>query len=330
MIGVHKVSVRNSRNSYSFVLTRNITVLCGDSGSGKTTLFDMIHEYNRYGRSSGVSVSCDKKLVTLSGDEWSSELSKISNSIVVIDEDSQFIRSVDFARAVRGSDNYYLLITRNYLANLPYSVDEIFELSGAKNKKFNPIYKGIKRMYDHIPAQRLPFIPDMIITEDGKSGYAFFKNEAERIGILCVSAEGKSKIYSKLKEYPDKNVVVIADGAAFGAEMRNIVGLQRMNPNKIALFLPESFEWLILKAGVVDGFEKEKIESPQLYADSTKYLSWEQYFTALLEDATREIDFKRYSKTNLAEYYIQKRTAERIKEQMEGIRLQSPGDADKI
>ena len=236
MTGVHKVSVRNSRNSYSFVLTRNITLLCGDSGRGKTTLFDMIHEYNRYGRSSGVSVSCDKKLVTLSGDDWSSELSKISNSIVVIDEDSQFIRSIDFVRAVRGSDNYFLLITRNYLANLPYSVDEIYEISGAKNKKFVSIYKGLKRMYDHIPAGKLPFIPDVIITADGKSEYTFFKKEAGRMGILCVSAEGKSNIYSKLKEYPYKNVAVIADGAAFGAEMPNIVGLQRMNPNKISCF----------------------------------------------------------------------------------------------
>lgn len=321
MIGVHKVSVKNSRNSYSFVLTRNITVLCGDSGRGKTTLFDMIHEYERYGRSSGVSVSCDKKLVTLSGDDWDNELSKISNSIVVIDEDSQFIRSVDFARAVRGSDNYYLLITRNYLANLPYSVDEIYEISGARNKRFSPIYKGTKRMYDHFPARRLPFLPEVIITEDGKSGYTFFKNEAERMGILCVSAEGKSNVYARLTEYRNKNVVVIADGAAFGAEIRNIVELQRMNPNKIAIFLPESFEWLILKAGAVGGIESQKIESPQFFADSIEFMSWEQYFTALLEDATRETEYLRYSKTHLAEYYTQDRTAELIKGQIEGIRF---------
>ena len=40
----------------------------------------------------------------------------------------------------------------------------------------------------------------------------------------------------RLREYPYKNVAVIADGAAFGAEMPNIVGLQRMNPNKISCF----------------------------------------------------------------------------------------------
>ena len=208
-------------------MKRNITVLCGDSGRGKTTLFEMIHEYNRYKRTSGVSVSCDKNLVTLAGEDWNNELRKITDSIVVIDEDSQFIRSDDFARAVRGSDNYYLLITRNYLANLPYSVDEIYEVSGDKNKKFTPVYKGTKRMYDHIPSRKLPFVPEIIITEDSKSGFSFFKNEAARIGISCISAEGKSNIYSKLMGYRDKDVIIIADGVAFGAEIRN------MSSNKI-------------------------------------------------------------------------------------------------
>ena len=82
--------------------------------------------------------------------------------------------------------------------------------------------------------------------------------------------------------------------------------------------------------GVVDGVEKEKIESPQLYADSSMYLSWEQYFTALLEDATREIEYLRYSKMHLAEYYMQDRTADLIKKQIEGIRFPLSGDADII
>ena len=321
MIGVHKVSVKNSRNNYTFTLTRNITVLCGDSGRGKTTLFEMIHEYNRYGRNSGVTVACDIRLVTLAGDDWINDLSKTSNAIVVIDEDSQFIRSVDFARAVRGSDNYYLLITRNYLANLPYSVDEIYEISGRKSKKFKKVYQGTKKIYDHFPARKLPFVPEIIITEDSKSGYTFFENEAARIGIKCISAEGKSKIYSMLKNYRHQNVVIIADGAAFGAEIRNLVEQQKLSPNKIAIFLPESFEWLILKSGAVDGIEPEKIEAPQLYADTREYMSWEQYFTKMLEEATRDSDYKRYSKAQLAEYYMQNRTAAMIKHQIEGIKF---------
>ena len=49
MRGEYKVSVRNKRNNYSFILRRNITILRGESGRGKSTLYDMIHEHNRYG-----------------------------------------------------------------------------------------------------------------------------------------------------------------------------------------------------------------------------------------------------------------------------------------
>lgn len=69
----------------------------------------------------------------------------------------------------------------------------------------------------------------------------------------------------------------------------------------------------------IDGIEIAKIESPQLYADSKEYMSWEQYFTALLEDATRDKDYKKYSKSHLSEYYMQDRTADMIKHQIEGI-----------
>lgn len=148
MTGIRSIRVRNSRNSYSFELKRNISILCGDSGRGKTTLFEMVREYNRYGRDSGVSVSCDREVLALEGDDWERVLTKTQNKVVFIDEDSEFIRSDDFSRLVRGSDNYYLLITRNYLPNLPISVDEIFELSGKKNKKFKRVFHDVEKMYD--------------------------------------------------------------------------------------------------------------------------------------------------------------------------------------
>lgn len=135
MHGEYKVRVKNNRNSYNFSLRRNITLLKGESGRGKTTLFDMIHEHNRFGRESGVSISCDRELVAISGDKWEEDIRSNPGKIIVIDEDSHFIRSRDFARVVRGSDNYYLLITRNYLSELPISVDEIYELAGTKKQE---------------------------------------------------------------------------------------------------------------------------------------------------------------------------------------------------
>lgn len=323
MTGRYRIRIRNSRNGYDFELKRNITILCGDSGRGKTTLYDMIQEHNRYGKQSGVSVSCDKKIVALGGNDWESKLESLEDCIIVIDEDSEFIRSYDFARAVRGSDNYYLLITRNYLSGLPYSVDEIYEISGRKNKKFIEVYKETDRMYDNPQKRSLPFLPDVIITEDERAGFQFFRHIADDMGIDCVSANGKAKIYTVLKSFRDKNVVVIADGAAFGAEIRSIVEQQRLSPNKLAIFLPESFEWLILKSNAVDLAQRTKIEEPEAYADSKKYMSWEQYFTELLIETTRSSNYKSYSKEKLTDYYMQEDVSDSICGEIKGINFKT-------
>ena len=82
-----------------------------------------------------------------SRNSYSFSLKSNPGKIIVIDEDSRFIRSKDFADTVKGSDNYYLLITRNYLEQLPVSVDEIYEVAGAKNKSLKKIYTEIDRMY---------------------------------------------------------------------------------------------------------------------------------------------------------------------------------------
>ena len=282
----------------------------------------MIYEYNRFGKNSGVSVSCDKSIIALAGDDWENVIEKHPGTILVVDEDSRFIRSKEFAKAVRGSVNYFLLITRNYLAELPISVDEIYELTGAKNKKFKRIYQDTDRMFDHPAARDLPFVPEIIVTEDAKAGYQFFKAEAERMGIRCISADGKSNILATLNRYPKENVLVIADGAAFGAEIADVAEQQKLRPRKLAIILPESFEWLILNAGIVKKIEIKKREHPELYADSTEFMSWEQYFTALLVNATKESDYMRYKKTDLSDYYLQEKNAKEIRKTAKGIAWQ--------
>ena len=322
MKGAYKVNIKNNRNSYTFELRRNITILRGESGRGKTTLFEMISDYNRFGKNSGVSVSCDKDIIALAGNDWEEVIDKNPGTIIVIDEDSQFIRSEEFAKVVRGSDNYFLLVTRNYLAQLPISVDEIYELSGAKNKKLKKVYREVDRMFNNPSSRYLPFVPEIIITEDIRSGYQFFKAITDKIGIKCISADGKSNIYKVINRYPDKNVVVIADGAAFGAEIADIVEQQTLRPRKLAIFLPESFEWLIIKSGVVKKIDTNKIDHPEQYADSTLYMSWEQYFTDLLIETTKESDYMQYTKSHLADYYIQEKNIAEITKIAKGIKFQ--------
>ena len=126
-----------------------------------------------------------------------------------------------------------------------------------------------------------------------------------------------------MPQYRDKNVLIIADGAAFGAEIQDVVRRQELRPNKIGIFLPESFEWLILKSGLVNDPEWERVTIPENFIDSSEYFSWERYFTDLLVDVTREQDYSRYpaNKGTLPEFYIHERSIEQITKNMPGIKL---------
>ena len=57
-----------------------------------------------------------------------------------------------------------------------------------------------------------------------------------------------------------------------------------------------------------------------MYADSVLYMSWEQYFTALLTDSSKEPEYLRYKKKQLPEYYLQEKTANAVKDVIKGIR----------
>lgn len=93
---------------------------------------------------------------------------------------------------INGSDNYFVIVTRDDLSQLPYSVDEIY---GLKNVSDSSKYKSYKRVYNE--TYRLynlksfePITPTAVITEDSNSGFECFN-------IIfpdkCISAGGKSR-----------------------------------------------------------------------------------------------------------------------------------------
>ncbi len=67
----------------------------------------------------------------------------------------------------------------------------------------------------------------------------------------------------------------------------------------VRLFLPESFEWMILSSGLIKSSELASILAfPSDYIKSCEYFSWERYFTHLLIDLTKET-YLHYSKSKL-------------------------------
>ena len=248
MKGKHKIEVRSGRVVFTIELERNITILRGDSATGKTTLVEMLRAYETYGRQSGVTVSCDKPCSVLSGVNWELQLGAIHDSIVFSDEGSSFISSLDFARAIQHSDNYYVLVTRENLSTLPYSVNAILELKKT-TRRVKRTYNTAYPVYDSLTASNVQMeTVEKFLTEDANSGFQLFRKVSEKYGIVCISAAGKDNIKRELLSLKTEKVLVVADGAAFGPQMNDVYRLMQESDAKFSLYLPESLEWLILKA----------------------------------------------------------------------------------
>lgn len=151
MKGQHQLRVQSAHLRYDMIFTRNLTVIQGDSATGKTTLVDMIQEYLLNGSDTGITLTCDCPCRVLAGNTWKEQLTGIEDSIIFIDEGNRFVSSMEFAEAVRASGNYYVIVTREALDNLPYSVTEIYGIrSSGKYSSLEPVYHEMYRIYGDI------------------------------------------------------------------------------------------------------------------------------------------------------------------------------------
>ena len=323
MKGMHHIVIQNKRIRFAFSIKRNITIIRGDSATGKTTLFSMIEEYGNLGKDSGVQIQCDKACVALSGKYWQETLENIHDSIVFVDEDSRFLKTKDFAKRIRNSNNYYVLITRENLPALPYSVEEIYGIHcSGKYMDTRQVYNLFYKIYSETNPGKI--LIKSLITEDSQAGFTFFSQVSKTRGIYCESAGGKSNILGllqkRLLDKEQKETLVIADGAAFGPEMAHISQLLRGNVN-IKLYLPESFEWLLLYADIFNKpFIRKKLEEAENYIESEKYFSWERYFTDLLMEETKDSPYP-YDKSNLKDFYLQDKIVQKVLDAMAPICL---------
>ena len=317
MKGKYSVFVQNNRLRYEFTISRNITIIRGDSATGKTTLLDLLNAYDRDGESSGVLVKCDVPCVVIGGQRWEENLQFIHNSIVFIDECNRFIKSEDFAVRVKESDNYFVIVTRDDLPNLPYSVKEIYGIrESGKYAGLKQVYNEFYCLYGDVENAELEQ-ESLVIAEDSNAGFEFFSGLCDE-KIECISANGKSNVFKALQEHREERVLVIADGAAFGCEMEKVMQLIKIG-RRIVLYLPESFEWLILNAGIFDDSElKAILNAPSEYVDSKEFFSWERFFTDLLVKKSRGT-YLQYNKRSLNKAYLQEKIKNRIVNNMSPI-----------
>lgn len=308
----HHIIVETERLKYEFDIRRNITVIQGDSATGKTTLVQLLETYSRYGKDSGVRLQSDVPCVVFGGDTslWKVAMETYQGSIVFIDEDYSFIYSKEFADVIQDTSNYYVLITRQPLYNLPYSVKEIYGIRTTGKYHYpEKIYNEFYRIYEDTDEKSSKDV--IVMVEDSKSGYQFFSSVCKK--DACISVDGNSNFVSKIENADkDKQVVVIADGAAFGAYIAKVMAIAKSRKD-VTMYFPESFEWVILKSGIINIKDIDSIlAEPERYIESRDFFSWERYFIQLLIDATSGSDIKKYDKSRLKPYYLEGKNRDSI------------------
>jgi hypothetical protein len=305
MKGKYHIIVQNNRLRYELTIRRNITIIRGDSATGKTTLIRLLEQAASLGDGSGVEVICEKTCRTLSGNDWNLILPNLHEQIIFLDEENQFIKSQEFASAVKKSDNYFVIITRENLPNLPYSVEEIYGIH--TSGKYHDLRRTYNEMYKIYSPETFTdkIAPETIVVEDTNAGYEFFQAISKERNINCLCAGGKSNLKTTVPNSKEQ-ILVVADGAAIGSEMNELYQMMRAN-SRIKCYLPESFEWIILQSGLIDGATVQDIlNHPEDFIESQKYFSWERYFTALLVESTRD-SYLKYKKNKLNANYLQEK-----------------------
>ena len=153
-----------------------------------------MREYYENGISSAVELWCDKECTVLEGRTWSAQLSMMQDSIVFIDEGNNFVMSDAFAAIIQNTDNYYVIVTREGIPSLPYSVDEIYGIrNSGKYGTLKQTYNEFYHLYQ-ISNDSLPVHPTHVITEDSNSGYQFSKGCVTREKISSASVHRGNQI----------------------------------------------------------------------------------------------------------------------------------------
>lgn len=172
MKGSVLIKVYSDKIGYEFTITRKITVITGDSGTGKSIMVQMLRDSKD--ETLDIKNESSATCITVNSDDWERELMGVHDSVVFIDEFVTDFTSKEFAKYVSKSSNYFVLITREPLKQLAYSVKEVYNMTlDQKCSKLNRVYNTIKSRY-LANTNTLVRSADIIITEDESAGHRFF------------------------------------------------------------------------------------------------------------------------------------------------------------
>lgn len=288
MNGVKYLKITFKGVQYELEFERNISVIKGNGATGKTTLVDALYMWLEQDVDT-VRIESDCNVDVLrqrKKPDYTQKFRETSNTLFFIDEGYSYLGCKDFAREFYASGNYLVIIDRSgSFKGLDYAVGAIYVLETTKTDK-----QYLTKLRHKYVNGDIEIKPTAILTEDRGSGYELLKRIFD---CKIESSEGKNNIPSKMSSLRNERLYTIVDGAAFGAEISQCT--QMLNDD-VLLFAPESFEYLCLKCKPFYYQFKKYLTNTSDYIDVTRYTSWEQFFTYLLNKGLNKYGMS-YSKS---------------------------------
>jgi hypothetical protein len=235
------------------------------------------------------------------------ELDKyLSNKcLLFIDETNPFLNFENVSELIEKSQSYFIIVKRFLNKNeaqqqgsktigkgftIPFSSESVLTVKqSAREHRTARLVDFNRNFYKQ---------PDIILVEDSKGGYDFYRKIFKYCPVKVELYKGKDKIDAILYEYilNNKNILVIFDGC--GVEQTLLMNHALLTNSNVQCFAEESLEWIFLNSRMF----KEYVDFQELRDELLISVNFEELLFKKMHDIT--FGHRCIYKKNLSECYF--------------------------
>lgn len=299
-----KLDVHADEFHFSLELTRRLTVVKGNSASGKTTLTEFVSAEDRI-----AVIESDYPVLVATNSTWQSTVAGSTDSIIIFD-DLRLVGSPEFAKAYKDycvlNNLWFLVMGRE---DNEEQLQNFYHLSYCMNNIFEMVHEGttytLKKYYKFPALEREP---DIILTEDSKAGFVFFKKLFRETEVISAES-GKGALIPQVDVLIRKgydNILAVVDSASFGCHAEELYSrFCRREPSKVMLMSDyECFEEMLLQTNLLNCIDLVREEMSDLVKYANQYYSWETYFEKMIDEVTKGKPYHHAHQMRLKNCYL--------------------------